>query len=257
MVAAGRSYSQFPFQTRSEARPRAIGARGSIVKRKPPTPGAPGMNRLCIVCALGLLLAATPVASQVPDGYFVVDSIPVLPRDTTESLAGGRYSIRIDRSVAPADLALVLRAEVLFPRREVIEAAVADFLEGREGAWPQSFQEARDRPGLRWWWSTFDGVPIPWAVTAHSAHDLAATVRRFAAEPPSFFSPETELEFAYVARVDPGENQTRRVSLTITWKMSCGMLCGLWFQHERVVTFDADGAVVEIQGDGRPNYMVS
>ncbi len=182
------------------------------------------MKRLCIVCALGLLLPATPGASQIPDGYFIVDSMPVLPRDTTESLAGGRYSIRIDRGVTSADLALVVRAEKLFPSPNLIEADVADFLEGRGGNWPQSFQEARERPGIRWWWRTFDEVPIPWAVTGYSAHDLAATVRRFAAEPPRFFGPDAELEFAYVAKVDPGENQTRRVTLTITWKMGCGML---------------------------------
>lgn len=217
----------------------------------------PGMRRLWIFSALGLLVAATPVAPQVPDGYFVVDSMPELPLDTTETLAGGRHSIRIDRRVAPEDLGFVIRAEQMFPSSDLIEADVADFLEGRGGNWPRSFQEARDRPGPRWWWRTFDEVPIPWAVTGHTARDLAATVRRFATEPLSFFSPGTEVEFSYVATVEAGENGTRRVTLTAVWKMSCGSLCGLWFQHQRVVTFDSDGAVVEIQGDGRPSYIVS
>ena len=215
------------------------------------------MVRAWLPAALACLLAAAPAVAQLPDGYFLVDSMPVLPSAANETYAQGRLSVEIARSVAPDDLEFVTLAERIFPRPELIEADAAEFVEGRGGNWARSFEEARARPGLRWWWNTFDEVPIPWALTGHTVHDLRATIQRFAVQPLSFFSPDTRIGLEYTATVERLAMGRRAVPLTVRWSMACGPLCGLWFAHERVVTFDADGAVVSISGDGRPSYSVS
>jgi hypothetical protein len=42
----------------------------------------------------------------------------------------------------------------------------------------------------------------------------------------------------------------------MTWSHRCGRLCGKSFGHTRRVVFDADGDVVEVEGDGLAEVLV-
>lgn len=201
-------------------------------------------------------------ASRTVEDYFEVASMPELPRDTTERLTSdrldGEFSIRIDRAVADEDLPYLLRAEGLMPNPELIERDVVEWVDSRGGPGTRRVVErAAARPGLRWWWFDFDSVFIPWALSGLAVRDLSETVRSLAASPPTFFGDGTVVGFTYEAEVERLEGGGRIVTLTAGWTTRCGMLCGLIFQHERIVTFGAEGQILTIEGDGVPRYIVS
>lgn len=219
------------------------------------------MMRRWSVLALVSALVASPATAQPPEGYFLLASLPSLPDTLHETHEEGRFSIRIDRDVAPEHREFLDVAERLHPNPALIEADIEAFLRERSdmgvGNWPRSFREAAERPGPRWWWRTFDEVPIPWAVTGLTAHELTQQVRAFAREPLGFFDDDTRIRFRYTASVETDDSGNRVVTLTAYWDMRCGSLCGLTFEHARVVTFDSDGDVVDITGDRQPLYIVS
>ena len=64
---------------------------------------------------------------------------------------------------------------------------------------------------------------------------------------------------SYTARVVPSSDPgvARIVELRLQWNYWCGMLCAMEFVLTRRVLFDAAGHAVRVEGDGRPEVIVS
>jgi hypothetical protein len=146
------------------------------------------------------------------------------------------------------------------PVKDSIEAAAATKTEGN---WPNVFAQAAALPGDRWWWNEFDGVRIPYALTAATVTHLVARVRELSSQANPFaeWNPGVRhtASVEYEARVertaDPRAPYQARME--VRFSFYCGGLCALSFTHSRTVDFDASGRVLRIRGDGPPRYIVS
>jgi hypothetical protein len=61
-------------------------------------------------------------------------------------------------------------------------------------------------------------------------------------------------EFRYAEKL---YNSVDVVTLELKWQHSCGNLCGLSYEQQRQVVFDASGDILAIIGDGRSYIIVS
>jgi hypothetical protein len=119
-----------------------------------------------------------------------------------------------------------------------------------------------------WWFASFDGVRIPYALTRasvayylrlteafrtgdfdsvgtfpmqSSSVEYTATINRR----PDFVYEGNHFEDVYVVEMD------------LSWSDVCGNLCGLWFSKKRVVVLSLDGNLRAVFGDGVTTFMVS
>jgi hypothetical protein len=222
----------------------------------------------CLVVAY--LVGAS--ASAQPVGYHVGAAV-VLPDSLVEVLARGRFRASVVRAAANAtDARLIAAAEQLYPSRDVIIATAATddernrLLATSAGVSLNTLkvpQRVAGDPADRWWLDSFDETWIPFAVTAAAVEYYLGRLHDYAAgrSPFGFIATDgaDHGSLSYTARVGPSSEPgvTRIVELQLQWEYSCGMLCAMSFRHTRRVYFDAAGRVVRVEGDARPEVVVS
>lgn len=235
------------------------------------------VRSLAVSIILASMLPACMTA-QAPAGYHLGASVP-LPEFSHDSLAAGRITITIERQIASADARYMIElAERLYPDSATISKAVAaetdsvpPWLADASGSklardymarLRQIMDSAARLPGDRWWWR---GNPTrtPFALTSAAVAYYLARIRELAADPVSSDGKWPIGALRYRARMiglaDGGQRGGPRyvVDLDLTWGMGCGLLCGMSFRHHRIVYFDADRTPLMVEGDRKPEVVVS
>ena len=149
----------------------------------------------------------------------------------------------------PADAAsqrLIKAAEAAVPSRDELKKAAGDFKLPEDGS--------------PWWYKEELGVRIPFAVTGEAVKYFADLVGRYGKETfTRYVEPNSRL--TYSAKVASHETFTRDTAtfsnvrvVTLTLDFSQNFCAtgteGMSFRKERVVVFDASGAILKIFGDG-------
>jgi hypothetical protein len=211
-------------------------------------------------------------ASAQPTGYHVGAAV-VVPDSLVEVLARGRFRASVLRVAVNAnDARLIAAAEQLYPTPDAIiaTATTADernrLLATAAGVSLNTLkvsQRTAGSPADRWWLDAFDETWIPFAVTAGAVDYYLGRLHDYAAgRSPFGFSATDGADhgsLSYTARVIPSlePGVARIVELQLRWDYWCGMLCAMGFNHIRRVFFDATGKAVRVEGDGRPEVVVS
>jgi len=211
-------------------------------------------------------------ANAQPAGYHLGATI-VLPDSLIEVLARGRFRASIHRVAANANEArLIALAEQLYLNSDSIVAratkpeererwlAYANGVSTRPVKVPQ---RSAGSPADRWWLDQFDETWIAFAVTAGAVDYYLGRLHDYAAgrSPFGFSATDTADHGAliYTARVVPSSDAgvAQVVELELHWTYSCGWLCAMTFELTRRIFFDAAGRPVRVEGDGRPEVVVS
>lgn len=172
----------------------------------------------------------------------------------------GEFVIEIARSFEDERQAcLILEAEAAWPERQEILDLIGD---GQKQAWAG----VTDEP--LWWFRTFDGVRIPYAITEACLPYYLGLIEAFMAgdfsQAGGIAMKKAKLE--YSASVEHHETFTHEkrtfqdvdvVSLSLHWFQFCGGECAMGFGKERIVVFGPDGGVLAVFGDGETPYIVS
>jgi hypothetical protein len=119
-----------------------------------------------------------------------------------------------------------------------------------------------------WWYDSFDGVRIPYAITRGSLAYYQGLTEAFRAGDFSAVGnyPLVSSSLEYSAVISRRSNYVREgtpygdvyvVEIELSWSDICGNLCGLWFSKKRVVILDLDGTLRAVFGDGETTIMVS
>jgi len=211
-------------------------------------------------------------ASAQPAGYHVGAAV-VLPDSLIEVLARGRFRASVLRIAGTAnDARLIAMAEQLYPTPDAVIATATTSEErnrllataaGVSLHTPKVPQRAAGSHADRWWLEAFDETWIPFAVTAGAVDYYLGRLHDYAAgRSPFGFSATDGADhgsFSYTARVIPSSEPgvARIVELQLRWEYWCGMLCAMELIHIRRVFFDASGRAVRVEGDGRPEVVVS
>lgn len=222
----------------------------------------------CLI--LAYVLGAS--ASAQPAGYHV-GAAKVLPDSLVEVLSRGRFRASILRIAANAnDARLIAAAEQLYPAPDAIVASATSAKERNrllatapgvtlDTVWTP--QRTAGSPADRWWLDNFDETWIPFAVTAGAVDYYLGRLHDYAAgRSPFKFSATDGTDHGflyYTAKVVSGSGPgvARIVELELRWEYVCGSLCALYFTLTRRVFFDAAGRAVRVEGDGRPDVVVS
>jgi hypothetical protein len=209
------------------------------------------MPRLILTVTLSAALA--PLPCQAPAGYYLGESA-FLPDSVREVLASGRFHVTIERVTADSfEAKLLMSAERLFPDSATIgHAASRETLP----AVVSGLKAAATAAGNRWWWSSFDDLWTPYAITGDAVQYYRQWVYGRAS------SGKNHGEFVYrarVARIPPSRSDRASfvVRMEISLEYFCGILCGAGFRVERRVFFDAAGVPLRIEGDAKPMVVVS
>ena len=209
---------------------------------------------------VAILCGPASSLAQLPAGY-TLGRPSLLPDTLKERRIDGRFEIWITRSFRDTvQRRLVLLAERLIPPRIAIEQAAARVTGERN---VRALAEAARRRGERWWWRDWDGVLLPYAVTGAAIEHYIERVRTLSSQPNPFSARSNGVPLTasvhYGTSVDeqPEPGVAYRVHLRVDFKFYCGDLCALWFNHARIVDFDAAGTVLGVRGDGPPDYTVS
>jgi hypothetical protein len=172
----------------------------------------------------------------------------------------GSYVIEIARTFEDGEQAcLIGEAEAVWPERQEILDLIGDETK-------QQHAGVTDEP--LWWFRTFDGVRIPYAITGAALPYYLGVIEAFMA---GDFSPaggivmkKTTLKYsAEVEHLESFSHEGRTfqdvdvVSLSLSWSQYCGGECAMGFGKERVVVFGPDGGVLAVFGDGETPYIVS
>ena len=156
------------------------------------------------------------------------------------------FTVSVSRAAADArEAALIATAEALCPPYEAVAALMAS---------PPPESEA-----CLWYYASFDGIYIPYAITTAAIEYYADVVRDLEAA-----GANVRAGLEYTARVekveftaDAPESAVEAVLMHLRFSYHCGNLCGLWIDKTRTVYFDAQGFILEVVGDGETNVAVS
>ena len=229
------------------------------------------MNRSGLAI-LTCVIAAHAVGAQALAGYHLGAPI-ALPDSIVETWDGSGFRMSVNRVArTPQERDLIEKAERLYPSAEkVLDAARNPADRGKLAALATGQLQPTTRyaprnagaPEDRWWLHEFDGTWIPFAVTGGAVDYYIGRLRDIAAGRGQFSYPAGSQRdrgsFDYRATVSRGSSPGVAfvITLQLSWEYTCSMICGISFQHTRVVAFDADGNPIAISGDGRPSIAVS
>ena len=217
------------------------------------------MKKRIAVAALALValaaLARTSLPAQ-PPWYAVKDT----GQDKLRNI-DGQYTVFVNRvATNKSEADLIRKAEFVYPQRAAAMAAAPR----------RSPDEERpfDTQETVWWCDKFDGVRIPYAVTAGTIAYYQSMLGDFIRGDfrRSHGIPMTRASLIYEARIhayDKWEHgghayaNVRIVFLKLRWSQWCGSLCAMGFNQSRYVAFDSAGRVLAVLGDSRPSVVVS
>ena len=183
------------------------------------------------------------------------DVTPEIERSYTKSI------VREADSDFEADL--ITAAETTYPPRDSVLAVLRP--EQREGIPETGY----------WYYSSFDGVLIPFAITADAVAYYSNLIDELESGKKLQFL--MKATFEYRASVTFEETYTFEdenpmstdihasatfekvyvVRMALNWYQYCGPICAMWIDHERVVVFDESGAVIQVFLDGPHPVAVS
>jgi hypothetical protein len=181
---------------------------------------------------------------------------PGLGQDTIRSA----FNANVNRSFRNLDEERLIRiAEETYPPAEAVLAIA------RSG--PR--YEALSRERRLWWYDTFDGVRIPYAVTMDAVRyylGLTQALGRGDSTQTAGIPMKRSL-FSYSARIsDRAATYSRDgrvfkdvfvVEMGLKWSNYCGSLCACSFSLNRTVLIRPDGTVLCVFGDQKPMVIVS
>lgn len=176
------------------------------------------------------------------------------------SYSDGRYGVEIVRDYENHQQAkLISLAERTQPSHDAVAAKTAS-----EGGSSPATAAGENL----WWYTTFDGIRIPYAVTSDALSYYTAVIDSFMA---GDFSATNGLTMKkaflkYEAHVQEqaeyplgGDTLTgvSVVHMTLSWSQYCGPECAMAFFKERTVIFDQHGDIIAVLDDGETDYVVS
>ena len=235
-VARDRTYLPFPGDLVD-----TVGAR--FLDRRSPLPKSPG-----------------GVAKPRPSVYSLTSReislmYPGIGQDTTRRA----FVVSIRRSFRnPEEERLIRIAEETYPPPEAILAIAGS----RPGP------EALSKEKRLWWYDSFDGVRLPYAVTMDAVRYYLTLSQALARGDTT----ETGIrmkrsEFSYHASIAARPSTYSRdgrvfkdvyvVNMGLTWSNYCGSECACWFRLDRTVVLRPDGTVLCVFGDQKPMVIVS
>lgn len=161
------------------------------------------------------------------------------------------------------EASLIALAEAAYPPRESVVAAAGPWLQDRI---PQTGY---------WYYSSFDGVYIPYALTGDAVDYYSGLIDALEAGERLQFLTKAELTYRAVVTFEeaytfegedpmtheplPAESFQRVyvVNLSLEWYQHCGSLCAMWIDHERIAVFDEGGELLRVFLDGPRSVAVS
>ncbi len=187
----------------------------------------------------------------VPIGYFIDrnEQDTVLPANYYDTLTN--YTIRITRTFStPQEEDMLKLAEAIFPPKDMIL---------QEDNGPIS-DDAVNYTGTLWWFTNFDGVRIPYALTGASVEYYKQLITYF--QDGDFTSANTidmnsaylvyDADVSYRSSYTLGEKYYKNVyvvNLSLKWGCSCGTLCAQDFRAKRIVVIDNNNMIITVSGD--------
>lgn len=167
--------------------------------------------------------------------------------------SNARFSVRINRQFLTARQEQLLRkAEAVYPPKAKVIVASQSSLTRLDSASLNS--------NALWWWAKFDGVRIPYAVTASAASYYSNLIQQFRRGNFSgangirmqraqlTYTASIRHQDAFVLDNRPYSN-VDVATLRLTWTQHCGSLCGMTFDRTRTVVLQSNGAIA-VSGDG-------
>ena len=216
-----------------------------------------GAARL-LLALISLCGAARAGESREPRVIIVATPTP-FPTPTPR--ARGVFEEHIQRNFSgPLQEKWLLKAENTLPARRDIEKARQSSPHYRRAKTPLSYH--------LWWYDDFDGVRLPFAITAQGVNyyrNLLAAFRRgdFRGANGLAMS-QARLDYRAVIafhRVWKGKSRSFRnvylATLELKWSQTCGSLCGLYIDRTRQVVISPQGKILGVFGDGITPVIVS
>ena len=125
-----------------------------------------------------------------------------------------------------------------------------------------------------WFYESFDGVFIPYSITIDAINYYSGMIDtlKIGNNTTKFLSAELKYKATVSFEneyISPSLNSLGKavvpevfksvyvVKLTLEWEQTCGSLCGLWIEKERIVVFDSEGNILKVFLDGPKRIMIS
>jgi hypothetical protein len=194
------------------------------------------------------------VMGQVMQGVDLTPQRPMI--SPIEQEVQGPHIIKVQRIIRTEnDMRMINIAESTYPpRTEVLEAIKKAHFKLEEV--PQD---------KLWWYSEFDGVRIPYAITAEAVDYYVNLVQGYRKrewksdiEPSSQFTYSAEVVFS--EHYEKNENKFQQVyvvNMKLSMRATFASLSAVGFAKERIVVLDRQGKVLAVFGDGETPFMVS
>ncbi len=188
-----------------------------------------------------------------------------IPIEPEEKEIEREFTKKIERiSTNNFESNLILSAESIYPNRDSVLAYMSRFI-------PQSSIPDSNL----WFFEEFDGVLIPFAITSDAISYYDDLIDSLSANNGYKFF--ITANFEYRAEIQFKESYTFEgenpftgeplpsvsyehvyvTTMSLKWENYCGMLCGLWISHKRIVVFDESGNLLNVFYDGPIPIMVS
>lgn len=210
------------------------------------------------LCVLVAGCGPPPGPAAPPQPVAEPETSPFLVPDQSWVEGGFRLEIRREYE-GDGQAELIRRAEAEQPPTKAVLALIGDEVS-------QKRVGVGDEP--LWWFQTFDGIRIPYAITQEA---LVYYVQVMEAFGEGDFGPskgvamkKATLEYsASVEHHDTFEHSGRIfkevdvVKMSLSWSQYCGGECAMAFHKERTVVFGAGGKIQAVFLDGETPYIVS
>lgn len=197
---------------------------------------------LAVLCISGLGCSSNPVAPDEEEQY----------RKSVERIASNDF-----------ERELIEQAESYYPHRDAVLAVVFPWL-----------HDTIPETGY-WWWGTYDGVYLPFALTIDAIEYYRAFINELRLAGPNDYYKTATLEYrAEVSFHDAydiyEEGHTPRpeylvasfdhvyvVEMRLSFGFECYVHCLLGAGKSRIVVFDQKGDLVFVYGDGQSAAIVA
>jgi Carboxypeptidase regulatory-like domain len=173
---------------------------------------------------------------------------------------GRAFTAEVRRNFQNAEEEHLLRiAEETYPPAEAV-LAIAEERPGRDAPLKQE---------RLWWYGSFDGVRLPYAITLDAVRyytELVQTMGKGESGRTGGIRMK-RAKFSYIANISPRRSTVSRdgrvfedvyvVEMRLSWSNYCGSLCACSFSLDRTVLLRRDGTVLCVFGDRKPMVVVS